>query len=298
MLSAPGDYFTDDLAGGPIIALRDQMNEVRVFHNVCRHRAGPLATDESGQCGSELRCKYHGWRYALDGRLKNARDFGVAAGFDPRDFSLIPIAFELWRGFIFANLSDNPPPLAELMAPVAQGWPDETIMPFDRRRTHVIACNWKAYVENYLEGYHVPDVHPGLDAEIDASGYRVDMQDRVAVHTAPSKLPNAVYSGYWAWVWPLLGVNVYQHGVMMERITPIDPHTTRLDYLYFYDPKKREELSEMMALSDAVTNEDKEICERVQRNLNAGAYTPGPLSPRHESALAWFQATWRERLGV
>ena len=102
----------------PVIVVRDKDNTIRAFHNVCRHRAGPIADDGHGKCEGQLVCRYHGWRYALDGRLANARDFGAAADFDPRDFSLVPLKCESWRGFVFVRLEDNGgPSVAAMMAP-------------------------------------------------------------------------------------------------------------------------------------------------------------------------------------
>ena len=128
-----------------------------------------------GHCDGVIACKYHGWRYALDGRLRNARDFGSAPGFDPREYSLYPVKLDSWRGFIFATLDNHAPPIAEELAPIEAGWPSDVIQPFAFRRSHNIACNWKTYVENYLEGYHVPNVHPGLDRDVDSTKYRVEM---------------------------------------------------------------------------------------------------------------------------
>ena len=204
---------------------------------------------------------------------------------------------ETWRGFLFVTLSEAAPPIAQMMAPVDASWTDETVQPFALRRSHTIRCDWKAYVENYLEGYHVPLIHPGLDAEIDSANYTVHMEGEIAVHRAPSRKADNVYSGYWAWAWPWLGINVYEHGVMMERISPVGPEETRLDYLYFFDPARGAELEDMLKLSDAVTDEDLKMCEIVHRNITGGVYKAGPLSPRHEGAIAWFQARLRREAG-
>ncbi|MCI5044434.1 MAG: aromatic ring-hydroxylating dioxygenase subunit alpha [Aquisalinus sp.] len=297
MLQQQGDFLTDDIAGTPVLLVRGADAQIRAFYNVCPHRAGPLATDLIGNCGKELTCKYHGWRFMLDGRLRSARDFGNAAGFDPRDFGLKPVRVERWRGFLFVVMDDDATQLAEVMAPIDDAWRETEVHPFALRRSHEIACDWKAYVENYLEGYNVPTQHPTLDAEIVSDDYKVEMRGQVAVHTAPSRGGDAVYTGFWGWVFPLLGINVYQHGVMMERISPIAPDKTRLDYLYFFDPARHEELNAMLKLSDEVTSEDVWICERVQENLTSGVYEPGPLSPRHENAVRWFQDQIRTRLG-
>ena len=295
MLAETGDYLTDLVGGAPVIVVRGADGEVRAFHNVCRHRAGPLATEFSGNCGKELTCLYHGWRYALDGRLRSAVDFGATDGFDPREFGLFPARVESWRGFLFVNLDAHATSVLEELAPLEAMWArrDVTIHPFTLRRTHAIQCNWKTYVENYLEGYHVKSVHPMLSTQIETDNYIVEMRGSVSVHEAPPQGGGAT-NGVWSWVWPDLGVNVYHHGLMMERMTPLGPDRTRLDYLYFYDPAHGDELDWLLEGSDQVTREDKDICERVQQNLNAGVYRAGVLSPKHETGVAWFQARIRE----
>jgi choline monooxygenase len=296
-LSAPGAWAAATIADFPVFAVRDEHEVLRGFHNVCRHRAGPLVHGDAGICDGALTCKYHGWRYALDGRLRAARDFGAAADFDPRAYGLIPLRLECWRGLVFVAMGEAPP-LADLLAPIderlgAQDWSDLRI---SLRRTHMLACNWKTYVENYLEGYHVPDVHPGLDADILSDQYKVVVEGRVALHFAPPRKPDPVYEGLWAWVWPNIGVNIYRRGLMIERMTPVGHTHTRLDYLYL-TPGGEAIADDTLALSDEVTAEDKWITERVQENLNAGIYDVGRLSPKHEAAVAAFQAWVRASTG-
>lgn len=297
-LAAPRAYWADDLAGYPVILVRDDSGVLRGFHNVCRHRAGPLVRDQRGVCDGALTCQYHGWRYALDGRLRAARDFGAADDFDVRDLALFPICVETWRGLVFAAIAPEAPPLSDLLAPLdrrlgAADWSDLRI---GAERTHTLACNWKTYVENYLEGYHVPVMHPGLDAEIRSDQYRVTVEGRIALHEAPPRAADAVYEGLWAWAWPNIGVNVYQSGVMIERMAPLAHTHTRLDYLYL-TPDGAPPSAETLAMSDAVTAEDRWIVERVQENLNAGVYETGRLSPKHEGAVAAFQSWLAAAIG-
>ena len=300
-LAAPGAYRADVLASYPIVALRDDKGELRAFHNVCRHRAGPLVRDEAGTCPGALVCQYHGWRYTLDGRLRAARDFGPADDFDPRDFSLYPVGLAVWRGLVFARIEDpigeDLPDLADMLAPVDArlGKVDWSYLRVGLRRHHDLDCNWKTYVENYLEGYHVPDVHPGLNAEIVAEQYRVTLEGQVALHEAPPR-DGAVYDGVWAWLWPNIAINVYAEGLMIERMSPIDHGRTRLDYTYL-TPDGAAVPQATLTMSDQVTAEDKWIAEVVQRNLAAGIYKTGRLSPKHEIALAAFQAWVRKRIG-
>jgi choline monooxygenase len=288
-LAAAGDYVADLAGGAPVVVVRDAEGRLAGFHNVCRHRAGPLVPDGAGSCGAEFTCRYHGWRYALDGRLRSATDFGAPPGFDPRQYGLFPVRVETWRGLVFANLDPACAPLSELTAPLDAAWgaalPSH---PLTERRVHRIACNWKTYVENYLEGYHLPMVHPEFDADIVVADYQVDIQGSVVFHSAPAR-DGSVNAGRWAWLWPNLAINAYRHGFMVERMTPVGPQETQLDYFYFFDPARTAELAEMFVVSDRVTAQDKQVCEAVRRNLDAGVYRGGVLSPKHEQAVAWFQ---------
>jgi len=294
-LRETGDVVAATIAGFPVIAVKTG-DGVKAFHNVCRHRAGPLFDGERGNCGASLTCKYHGWSYALDGRLRSARDFGAADGFDPRNFSLFSLRVEAWRGFVFVNMDEAAPPLREWTQPLEarMGTRDLSPLVHAGRKTHDIGCNWKLYAENYLEGYHIPLVHRGLDAEVDSAKYEVNVEGQVCFHTAPLRdaRAQAVYDGLWAFLWPNLGVNVYGHGLMLERMMPMGSSATRLIYDYYLRPEIAASASErerIFAMSREVTAEDKWICERVQANIAAGIYEQGVLSPRHEAGVAWFQ---------
>ena len=284
----------DVLVGYPIVVVRGDDEILRGFHNVCRHRAGPLVPTEAGICDGHLTCQYHGWKYMLDGRLRMARDFGAAqngqADFDPREFGLFPVKVATWRGLVFVGLGEDLPDLDEMLKPLDArlGAVDWSGFGVGLRRSHILHCNWKTYVENYLEGYHVPIVHPGLDAEIQADKYRVEVDGRVVLHDAPPRSPDAVYDGVWGWLWPNIAINVYQKGLMIERMSPVSHDRTRLDYVYL-TPGGEPVAAETLAMSDQVTAEDKWITEQVQENLNAGIYHTGRLSPKHETAIAAFQ---------
>src|SRR5204862_3363547 len=131
--------------------------------------------------------------------------------------------------------------------------------------------------------------HPEFDEHIVVADYHVEIEGSVVFHTAPAR-GASVNAGRWAWLWPNLAINAYRHGFMVERMTPVGPAETQLDYFYFFDPAREAELAEMFLVSDRVTAQDKQVCEEVRRNLEAGVYSAGVLSPKHEQAVEWFQA--------
>jgi choline monooxygenase len=289
-----GAWIATDVAGHRLLAVRGRDGALRAFHNVCRHRAGTLVEGARGRCEGELVCAYHGWRYALDGRLRAATGFGAVEGFDPRAFGLLGVRLEIWRGLVFANLDPQAAALADHVAPLEALLAQRglRIAPPALRRSHDLACDWKVYAENYLEGYHIGSVHPVLAAELGSADYRVRIEGDLVVQEAAG-VNDGPQAGVWGWLWPNLGINVYRDGAMIERMTPVGAGRTRLDYLFLNDGGAGA-LGEALEASDRLTAEDARICEAVQANLSAGAYDTGVLSPRHEAAVAWFQSRLAE----
>jgi choline monooxygenase len=289
-VAAPGGYVAEVIAGWPIVVVRDGDGELRAFHNVCRHRAGPLVDDGCGALRSFV-CRYHGWAYGLDGTLRSARDSGLAEA-DVAGLDLWPIRAAEWRGLLFVRLSAEGPPLDEWLGAFGDacaGHPMERWEPVHRAE-HQLACNWKTYGDNYLEGYHVPLVHPALTRTVDPSSYRVEAADGWARHTVDTR-EGATTSGTWLWHWPNLAVNLYEAGMSVERWFPTGPTTCRLvlDY-WFADTGSAAVEDNRRAIEGSTTLclEDQAICEAVQRNLEAGEYVSGLLSPRHEGSVGAF----------
>src|SRR5215831_16768824 len=141
----PGDYFTIDLVGEPLLIVRGMDEQIRGFYNVCRHRAGPAAQG----CGSRklFRCGYHGWTYGLDGALISATEIDGVEGFRTEDFSLIPVRAEQWFNLIFVNLDAAAGPLVDTLGglPAQLSRFDFSGMKLFQRRTYDMKCNWKTY---------------------------------------------------------------------------------------------------------------------------------------------------------
>jgi choline monooxygenase len=286
---AAGDWIAAEMAGHRLLAGRGRDGTLRAFHNVCRHRAGPLVEGASGRCEGELVCAYHGWRYALDGRLRAATGLGPEEGFDPRAFGLLEVRLETWRGLAFVNLDPDARSLGDHVAPLEALLAERglRIAAPALRRSHDLACDWKVYAENYLEGYHIRSVHPALAAELGSADYRVRIEGDLVVQEAAG-VNDGPQAGVWGWLWPNLGINVYRDGAMIERMTPVGAGRTRLDYLVL-NVGGAGALGEALEASDRLTAEDARICEAVQANLSAGANDRGVLSARHEAAVGWFQ---------
>ncbi len=162
----PGDYFCFDVAGERAIILRDKDGEIRVFHNVCRHRGSRVVAEMDGRCGSAIVCPFHGWSYNLDGTLKTVPHPRALPPLDPKEHGLLPVEFETWHGLIFLRFLPGPQPsVAEMMArherEVAPYGLAEMV-PSEPFWSGSIDANWKCVRDVDNEGYHVAAAHPGL----------------------------------------------------------------------------------------------------------------------------------------
>ncbi len=285
-LIRPGDYLSDTPADFPVVVVRDEHGVLRGFHNVCRHRAGPLVGDAKGRCDHALVCRFHAWEYGYDGRLKSTGDFPLGKGFDQAEYGLFPIRVETWRGFIFVNLDLDAPPLIDTLRPLEHAFSGMRLLPARLQHSHKVACNWKVYVENYLDGYHIEGVHPGLASR--AGDQRHDVRLDGAVALCEPQAEPGEEKALWAWVWPNLGLFYYRDVLLVEHMRPDGVGRTRLDHLYLHEPEDPG-IDVAMADSERLSDEDAWICERVQRNLNAGIYKRGVFSAELEGAVAWFQ---------
>ncbi len=179
-----------------------------------------------------------------------------------------------WRGLVFVNLDDDAPTVApKTTAHSSTPWPTNRskTSAYSHRLVHHVAANWKVYCDNYGEGYHVPLVHPELNREIVAKEYRVDVGDHFCEHSAPAR-DGAINAGTWLWRYPNLALNVYPGGMNVERIVPDGLLATRIvvyDY-FFRDLDAREANAEVVRLGCDIMDEDRVICEAVQRNLQTG----------------------------
>jgi choline monooxygenase len=240
-------------------------------------------------------CRYHGGSYALDGTLNAARDFGDDS-LDADDFPLFEVRADEWRGLVFVNLDDNAPALADDHDAFFEAFADQPLESFSysHRSRHDIDANWKVYCDNYGEGYHVPLVHPELNREVVAKDYRVEVGDHYCRHRVPTRA-GAVNTGAWLWRYPNLALNIYPDGMNVERFVPVGPRRTQVIYDYFFADLDADN-HETVRMGLTLLEEDRDICEIVQRNLEAGVYEAGRLSPRHEQGLAAFQQWVRESL--
>jgi choline monooxygenase len=298
----PGDFFTTEVAGEPILAVRGADGQLRAFFNVCRHHAAAVATASCGHAQS-FRCPYHGWNYGLDGSLKGMPEFAGVCNFDRAANGLVPIAVDLWENFVFVNLAPNAPPLRDFLsdlvlqvAPLRVGE-----LHFHSRREYTLNCNWKVYVDNYLDGgYHVPHLHKGLNSVLDYSHYTIENGKHHCLQSSPMVASEedaqvaATRKGDRAryfWLYPNFMINHYDGVMDTNLVLPLGTDKCRVVFdFYFSDlsPEREEYNNASVATSDKVQDEDVAICESVQRGLASRAYGAGRLSVRREAGEHLF----------
>ncbi len=305
---APGAYVAGEIAGWPVFAVRGRDGALAGFHNVCRHRAGPLVSEGAGRC-KLLCCRYHGWTYELDGRLRKAPGIPLGEDFDPADFSLHPVRVETWNGLVFACIDKDAPDLGTWLGDVveiARGFPAIADMSFQGELVKEGRTNWKAYGDNSCEGYHVKLVHRALGKSVPAEQVEIRPYDKGAfvgfdVTYRPSEAdPSRRGRGFWIYKFPGLLLHFSEYAFNMESVIPTGPRAIRLvRWFWCAEALAREcgtSAREAIDSAEQVMGEDLEICELVQRNLEAGVYETGRMSPTKEVGTIYFQKLVREAL--
>ncbi len=291
-LPMPGDFVTEQVANWPIFVQRAEDGSLRAFHNMCPHRAGPIVWEGTGH-QANLVCRYHGWAFDKEGLLISARDFGADA---PAGTCLTKVRAQSWRGMIFVCLDPTVPDLIDWFGGFVEKcepYPTESYR-FHSRTIRHTAMNWKIYNDNFVEGYHLPLVHPAMCKEVDALHYTITGagDPRWNIHTAPRR-DGQTWSGVWGYFYPCFSFDIFPGGMAVERWLPVGNDKMDLIFEYFF-ADDCEDADAIVKDSEEVADEDVRISEMVQKNFVAGLYQTGWLSPRHEHALGEFHQLVRE----
>jgi len=310
-VKAAGDYFTAELTGEPLLIVRGSDGVLRGFYNVCRHRAGPPAEG----CGSRkvFRCGYHGWTYSLDGHLLNAPEMDGSENFDHSQFGLQPIPIGEWGAWVFANLEPSAEPLLASLRELPQHTAKYSLdeLKLTERREYAMECNWKVYIDNYLEGYHLPSVHPSLNRELDYREYVTETFEFHSRQASPIRGPenekdvqrrysNASGSdeAEYFWIFPNWMLNCYPDNVSLNIVLPLG--TERCVAIFeWYFPESMldtEVPAQTVRFSDEIQIEDGRICEVVHRNLRSRSYTRGRFSASQERGVHQFHRLYADWL--
>jgi choline monooxygenase len=301
----PGDYLLASAANNPVIIIRGKDGVLRGFYNVCRHRGGPLAIDPQGNC-SILQCKYHGWTYLLDGSLRGTPKFDRTELFDRKDYGLVPVTLEVWENLIFVSVDPGAPPLGSVMSGIREriGPAGLGLKQFYKRVTYDVNANWKVYIDNYLEGYHLPFVHPELCKLLDYQNYVTETFAGYSLQYSPFMGTKGLYTAgdgealYYC-IFPNFMLNILPGRLQTNLVLPVSHDRCVVHFDYYYDdlssPGAQRVIQGDLEYSDLVQREDIEICELVQRGLASAAYDRGRFSPDMEQGVYHFQNLLKQK---
>ena len=301
-VAKPGQFVTATVAGEPIVAVRGSDGQLRAFYNVCRHHAAKVVTEPCGRA-SILHCPYHGWNYGLDGSLKGMPEFDGVKNFERQDNGLVPVKVDTWEAFVFVNLDPQVDSLHSFLGGLVKRCASLGLakLHYFDSRSYDIACNWKVFVDNYLDGgYHVPHLHKGLNSVLDYKQYTIENEDRYCLQSSPmvsseeDAATGATRKGdraWYFWQYPNFMINCYEGYMDTNLVIPVDVDHCRVFFdFYFGDVSdaRREYNAQSIAVGDRVQSEDLGICEDVQRGLKSRAYGAGRLSVRREAGEQLF----------
>jgi phenylpropionate dioxygenase-like ring-hydroxylating dioxygenase large terminal subunit len=321
-----GDYITFELGADSVIVLREGGGGIGALRNVCRHR-GTRLLEGTGRCLGRITCPYHGWTYRYDGSLLATPARDSFPGLDLREHSLGVVHTEVALGFVWVCLAaEAPPPPSSVWAPVMDELAPyrlEELVPTQPLYLEEWDVDWKIAMDNYLESYHVPIGHPGLNRL-----FTPDYEDQRGVpgiargyswmRDAPSsRWSERIYQKHVAAVtephlpeperrsWrfysclPNLGLDIMPEQMDFFQVLPNGPGKTVIRGAAFGLPDGRREMRLIRWLGDRinmqVNKEDRLLCERLQRGINDSAYRPGPLS-QIETWMLEFHDLLRARI--
>ena len=293
----------------PLLLTRDEGDALHVISNVCTHR-GKVVIDRPCR-GKSLRCGYHGRRFGLDGTCTSAPGFEDAVDFPGSEDHLSAVPHERWHDFVFASL-DPAHPLSALLEPVVAR---TAHLPWDRAvfaprysRSFVVEANWALYCDNYLEGLHIPYVHPQLNRALDFESYRTELFDVASLQVgiaAPDELAFELPAGHpdhgqrvagWSFfLFPTTMLNVYPWGVSVNIVLPMSPERTKVVFLRWIWDESRHERGAGAGLHE-VEYEDEIVVESTARGVRARLYHRGRYAPRHERAVHHFHRLLAEHM--
>lgn len=324
----PGDARPEEFLGMPLLLLRDPQGEVRVFQNVCRHR-GMVLVEEAGKIRGAIRCPYHSWCYGLDGRLVSTPHVGgpgnnLHEDVRREELGLIEVRSHVWRDVVFVNVSGDAPPFEEHAARLIARWQEFDLPDFrpdsGSAFTLDVACNWKLAVENYCESYHLPWVHPGLNAYSRLEDHYHIIEEGIfsgqgTTVYSPRLGDGSLAFGNFAglsdkWnqgaeyiaLYPNILLGVHRDHVYAILLEPRGPgRTLERVVIRYADPNSLG--SEFRALRDEneaqwreIFEEDIGVVEGMQRGRHASGFDGGKFSPVMDTPTHSFHAWVANRL--
>jgi choline monooxygenase len=294
----------------PLVLTKDKQNTVHLLSNVCTHR-GNIIVDQAGNM-SHLRCKYHGRLFHLDGKFLSMPEFREVKDFPSAGDNLKQLPLFQWGKWLFASLQPVIEPeliFAEMKSRL--GWlpVDEFVFRPELSKDFTVQAHWALYCENYLEGFHIPFVHAGLNAIIDFGNYATTLYAHSNLQLGVAKAEEDCFdlppgspdygkniAAYYFFVFPNMMFNFYPWGLSVNIVKPVSMCETRVSFLTYVWNESKYNLGAGSDL-DKVEFEDEEVVQNVQKGIRSRFYDHGRYSVTreqgthhfHRMILAWMQ---------
>lgn len=291
----------DNYLTEPILIVRNQDDKINCFTNVCTHR-GNLVALQPGKV-KKLTCMYHGRRFSLNGEFEYMPEFEEAENFPRACDHLHQFPLEKWGPLLFAGLN----PEFQFSKVINKMKERIGFLPFEEfyldsssGKDFLVHAHWALYCDNFLEGFHVPFVHEGLNKVLDYGSYKTEIyehcnlqigytDDATEVFDLPEGHPDhgRNVAAYYYWVFPNMMFNFYPWGLSLNIVKPLDINRTKVSFLsYVWDPKKMNKGAGNDL--EKVEREDEFIVESVQKGVNSSFYKAGRFSPKREKGVHHF----------
>ena len=293
----------------PLVLVSDGDGVIRCMSNVCTHRAN-LVVHNPGKINN-LTCMYHGRRWDMDGTFKFMPEFNEAKGFPRPCDHLHSFPLEQWGPWLFTGLAP------EVDFSMIRSYLDQWVgfLPLHefkldpiKNRDYLVNCHWSLYCDNYLEGFHIPFVHPDLNAALDYDAYTTELFDygtlqigfadgAEEVFDLPADHPVAGrhVAAFYFWIFPNIMLNFYPWGLSVNVVKPLSIKKTKVSFItYMYDSSKYETYS--VDAIDKTEREDEFVVEGVSRGLQSRFYKSGRFSPKREQGVHHFHRMLADRV--
>jgi glycine betaine catabolism A len=308
---APGTMRRVQLGAAPVILCRTPDGALSAWHNTCRHRGSELCAADVEPLGKLITCPYHAWAYAAsDGRLVSTAHAHPTADFRREDHELLPVARQVWNGFVFLSAATNPPLIwSDVPLTTLDNWPMDNLITAHRHEVE-LACNWKTFWENYSECLHCPGIHPELCDMVPVYGTGVMGQTEALGWTPDDPIRPNLKPGAQSWtpsgapcgpvfpdlteaerlaghtfvtMWPSAYIVAHVDYVRSVRLQPLSPTRTRLIAEWHFPPETLAQLgfdaAEVAAFAKVVLAQDGAAAEMNQRGIASPAFRRGTLMP-------------------
>ena len=287
----------ESITAEPMILVRGE--GTKCISNICTHRGMRLASTPCNR--KSLQCEYHGRTFDLEGEFRHMPEFQEAIGFPSEDDNLRSFSLSEWQGMYFVSQEDKEK-IPWKFLDSRFDFLDIESFTHDRSRDrdHSISANWMLYVDNYLEGFHIPFVHPELNEALDYSGYVTETFEGGVLQIGKAMEGDVKFdhpknhpdygqdiAAYYLWLFPNMMFNFYPWGMSLNIVVPVSATESRVLYRgYVKDEKLAQEGAG--SILDTVEIQDQQIIEMVQKSMQSKAYDRGRYSPSREQGVHHF----------